>query len=121
VKRVTIAAACFAVLVVCEGCTVRETLLADIGAPDEVERIVDDIQVVGSELTDDHVQAIRRLTDDTKPTDQSQEWRRGIIHVGVNRADHIWQSRFAQSYQKLKLVNGKWTIVESGGGLGRFD
>jgi hypothetical protein len=94
--------------------------LGDIGTPDEKERKLNGVLVLGSELTDAHVKSICRLTENTKPQDFDGHWLRGIIHAGPNRADHIWQTAHYQTYQKLELENGSWRIVETGAGFGNF-
>jgi hypothetical protein len=94
--------------------------LADLGPPDEKERKVNGVIVVGSALTDAHVKAICRLTDDTKPKDFDERWLRGIVQTGPRSADHVWQTAHYQAYQKLELVNGNWQTIETGAGFGNF-
>lgn len=94
--------------------------LAEVGDPDENEREIDGIQVVGSALTDDHVNAIRKLTEEFKPTNPNEYLIRGVTHTGKNAATHVWQTRHYQAYQKLELWDGQWHVVETGGGFGAF-
>ena len=94
--------------------------LQDIGTPDHVKREVDGIQIIGSALTDDHIAAIRAITDDTKPTKPNRYLIRGIEHTGPNAATNTWQTGHSQVYQKLRLANGTWTVDEQGGGFGQW-
>ena len=93
--------------------------LADIGEPDEDQRRVDGILVIGSALTDDHVVAIRALTDSLEPPVQQSGIThiRNICHDAPNAATNIWQVGTLQVYQKLVLRDGKWAIDEEGGGF----
>ena len=95
-------------------------VLRDIGEPDDSERELDSIQIIGSALTDDHIAAIRAITDDTKPTNPNRYLIRGIEHTAPNTATNTWQTGHAQIYQKLRFTNGKWNIEEEGGGLGEW-
>ena len=94
--------------------------LNDIGDPDEIAREHDEIRITGSALTDAHIAAIRKLTDDTKPTKINRYLIRGIEHTGPNAAINIWQTGHSQTYQKLILKNGIWEIDEEGGGFGTW-
>ena len=96
----------------------KDDHLRDIGEPDDFERDVGGVQIAGSALTDDHIAAIRALTDNTKPTNPNRYLIRRIEHTGPNTATNIWQTGHAQFYQKLQLVNGKWEMDEQGGGFG---
>ncbi len=94
--------------------------LGDIAEPNEDEREVDGIHIIGSGLTDEHINAIRKLTDDRKPANPSEYLVRAIEHTGKNTATHVWQTRHLQSYQKLEFEKGEWQVVETGGGFGRW-
>jgi hypothetical protein len=94
--------------------------LTDIGEPDGKEREFDGIRISGGALTDEHIAAIRALTDDTKPANPNRYLDRAIEHTGPNTATHIWQTGSAQFYKKLRLANGTWVIEEEGGGFGHW-
>ena len=94
--------------------------LADLGDPDEKLRTIDGIEVIGSSLTDDHAKVICKLTDEFKPARPDECLSRDIRHTGKNAADHIWQTRFYRTYQRLELHDGRWRIVDSGCGYGDF-
>ena len=89
--------------------------LNDIGQPDKQQRKVDGILIIGSALTDEHVNAIRALTDDRQPDDPSAI--RNIVHESPTEASNAWQLGTLQTYQKLRFANGQWAIFEDGGGF----
>ena len=98
----------------------KSTILQDIEEPDAVERTVDQIVVIGSALTDEHVDSIRSITDETEPKNSNRYLIRKIQHTGPNKATNIWQTGHMQIYQKLQLVDGKWVVEEEGGGFGQW-
>jgi hypothetical protein len=97
-----------------------ESELPNVGEPDNKERKVDGILIVGSALTDAHVAAIRALTDDLAPRNAKADLIRNIQHKGPNKAINIWQGAHFESYQSLLFVDGKWELEETGGGFGTF-
>jgi hypothetical protein len=91
--------------------------LRDIATPDTEEREVDGILIVGSALTNDHVAAIRRITDPLAPKDAA-DMIRIIQHEGPNSVRNVWEGTHFMIYQSLVLRNGKWQIDGGGGGFG---
>ncbi len=93
--------------------------LNDLSTQDTTQRQVDGITIIGSALTDDHISAIRALTDSTKPSvqDSEPEPLRIISHDGPNAALNDWRVDSLQIYQKLEFKDGAWAILEEGGGF----
>ena len=89
------------------------------GAVDDQQRRVDGILVVGSGLTDEHVAAIRRLTDELEPAPANSDSTpiRNITHDSATEATNIWQVGSLQTYQTLQWKNNEWQVVDQGGGL----
>ncbi|WP_148618787.1 hypothetical protein [Mariniblastus fucicola] len=90
-------------------------MLKNIGQPDDRQRTLDGILIIGNALTDEHVRAIRVITDAKRPDDQNAI--RNIVHEAPNSASNAWKNGTHQTYQKLTFANGQWKIAEEGGGF----
>ena len=93
--------------------------LNGLSIQDTESRQVDGITIIGSALTDEHISAIRSLTDSMKPSaqDSGREPVRIISHDGPNAASNEWRVDSLQIYQKLEFKGGGWAIIEKGGGF----
>ncbi len=99
------------------GQPVHNTLvLSEIGLPDEGKRTVAGIKVHGNSLTDNHVSAIKKASDNARPAQYEIHM---IKHTGVNTVTVHWDTESGAGHHKLVFENGCWEL-RGGGASGNL-